>query len=155
MAKFGCPEKFTNMVRQFHDGMTICVQDDGAHSNPFPVTNGVKQGCVLAPTLFNMVFSAMLNDAFRNNSAEICFRYRVDGGLFNLSRLKAKTKTKTDIVRDLLFADGCALKATSLKDMQDSMDLFSLACDAFGLTINSMRTLAVYQPAPGVPTQNQ
>ena len=98
-----------------------------------------------------MVFSAILNDVFRNNSAGICFRYRADGGLFNLSRLKVNTKTKTDIVRDLLFTDDCALNATSLKDMQDSMDLFSLAYDAFGLTISTAKTLVMYQPAPGVP----
>ena len=49
MAKFGCPAKFISMVRQFHDDMHARVQDDGEHSQPFPVTNGVKQGCVLAP----------------------------------------------------------------------------------------------------------
>ena len=48
MAKFGCPEKFIAMVRQFHDGMQASVQDNGEHSSSFPVTNGVKQGCVLA-----------------------------------------------------------------------------------------------------------
>ena len=30
----------------------------------FPVTNGVKQGCFLAATLFSMVFSVMLADTF-------------------------------------------------------------------------------------------
>ena len=40
--------KFIVMVRQFHDGMLARVQNDGQFSDPFPVTNGVKQGCVLA-----------------------------------------------------------------------------------------------------------
>ena len=44
MSKFGCPTKFINMVRQFHDGMQASVRDDGKSSKPFPVTNGVKQG---------------------------------------------------------------------------------------------------------------
>ena len=64
MAKFGCPAKFIAMVRQFHDGMLARVQNDGEFSDPFPVTNGVKQGCVLASTLFSMMFSATLTDAF-------------------------------------------------------------------------------------------
>ena len=64
MAKFGCPKKFTTIVRQFHDGMQARVQDLGELSDPFPVTNGVKQGCDLAPTLFNMMFEAMLHNAF-------------------------------------------------------------------------------------------
>ena len=53
------------MVRQFHDGMQARVQNDGEYSEPFPVTNGVIQGCVMAPTLFSMMFSAMLTDAFQ------------------------------------------------------------------------------------------
>ena len=52
MAKFGCPAKFIAIVRQFHDGMLARIQNDGEFSDPFPVTNGVKQGCVLASTLF-------------------------------------------------------------------------------------------------------
>ena len=45
VAKFGCPTKFIAMVRQFHDGMLSRVQNDGEFSDPFLVTNGVKQGC--------------------------------------------------------------------------------------------------------------
>ena len=64
MAKFGCPTKFIAIVRQFHDGMLARVQNDGEFSDPFPVTNGVKQGCVIAPSLFSMMFSAKLTAAF-------------------------------------------------------------------------------------------
>ena len=75
------------MVRQFHDGMQACVQNDGEYSEPFPVTNGVKQGCVMAPTLFTMMFSAMLADAFQDVDAGFPIRYRFDGKLLNLRRL--------------------------------------------------------------------
>ena len=46
MAKFCCPGKF-----QFHDGMNAKVLDNGEFSDAFPVSNGEKQGCVLAPTI--------------------------------------------------------------------------------------------------------
>ena len=36
------------LVRQLHDGMSATVLDNGDTSDSFPVTNGVKQGCVLA-----------------------------------------------------------------------------------------------------------
>ena len=92
MAKFGCPQKLITMVRQFHDGMMASVQDQSASSASFSVTNGVKQGCVLAPTLFSMMFSAMLQHAFTDDSNGIKYNCRFDGGLFNLRRLQAKTK---------------------------------------------------------------
>nr|VZI20132.1 unnamed protein product [Spirometra erinaceieuropaei] len=59
MQKFGCPERFNQMVTQLHDGMMARVTDNGAVSEAFAVTNGVKQGCVLAPTLFSLMFSSM------------------------------------------------------------------------------------------------
>jgi len=104
MAKFGCPEKFINIVRLFHDGMEARVKDNGEFSEPFPVTNGVKQGCVLAPTLFSMLFSAMLTDAFRNENVGIEFRSRTGGGFYKPQRLRTQSKVMLDILRDLLFA---------------------------------------------------
>jgi hypothetical protein len=62
------------MVRQFHDVMFARCVDDSMTSEPYPVSNGVKQGCVLAPTLFIMMCSAMSSDAFDGKSANIPFR---------------------------------------------------------------------------------
>ena len=86
-AKFGCPPRYIAMVRQFHDGMQVRVQNDGEYYGPFPVTNGVKQGCVMALTLFSMMFSAMLTDSFQDVDAGFPIRYRFDGKLLNLRRL--------------------------------------------------------------------
>ena len=149
MEKFGCPRKFIAIVRQFHDGMMARVLDDGEESDAFPVTNGVKQGCVLAPTLFSMMFSAMLMDAFRDSDPGIRIRYRFDGGLFNPRRLQAVTKVMETVIRDLLFADDCALAAPTQPEMQQGMDGFSSACDNFGLTISTKKTEVMFQPAPG------
>ena len=148
MSKFGCTEKCTNLIRQFHDGMTASVMDDGDTSNPFEVSNGVKQGCVLAPTLFSLMFSAMLSDAFRDSQSGIPIRYRTDGKLFNQRRLQAVTKVNDSLIRDLLFADDCALNAQSETAMQEAMDRFSSACDNFGLTISIKKTEVLFQPAP-------
>ena len=92
MEKFGCPRQFTALVRQLHDGMRATVIDNGDTSDAFPVTNGVNQGCVLAPTLFSMVFAAMLHDASQDNDDGIQLKYTTDEGVFNLRRLTAKTK---------------------------------------------------------------
>lgn len=116
------------------------VLDNGETSPDFPVSNGVKQGCVLAPTLFSMVFSAMLTDARNQDNPGVGIRYRTDGKLFKLRRMNAVTKVKTTIIRDLLAADDCALSADSEPSMQNSMDQFPRACDNFELTISIKKT---------------
>nr|VZI15126.1 unnamed protein product [Spirometra erinaceieuropaei] len=46
MQKFGCLERFIQMVRQLHDDMKAQVTDNGAVSEALAVTTGVKQGTV-------------------------------------------------------------------------------------------------------------
>ena len=140
--------KFTVLVRQLHDGMRATVLDNGDTSESFPVTNGVKQGCVLAPTLFSMVFAAMLHDASQNNDDGIQLKYRTDGGVFNLRRLKSNTKLKVATPRELLFADDGALNSNTEAEMQQWVNHFSRACDNFGFTISTKKTEVMHQPAP-------
>ena len=107
--------------------------------NHFSVTNGVKQGCVMAPTLFSMMFSAMLTDAFQDVDADFPIRYRFDGKLLNLRRLQAKSKVQTDVVDKLLYADDLAENAKSKEKMQGAVDRMSKACDNFQLTIGTKK----------------
>uniref|UniRef100_A0A183S9S8 Reverse transcriptase domain-containing protein n=1 Tax=Schistocephalus solidus TaxID=70667 RepID=A0A183S9S8_SCHSO len=105
--KFGCPERFTHMVRQLHDGMTARVTDNGTVSEAFAVTNGVKQGGVLAPILFSLMFSAMLLNAYRDEQPGIRIVYRTDGNLLNSRCMQAPTRVSTTTVQD------CSLRTTA------------------------------------------
>ena len=151
MAKFGCPAKFIAMVRQFHDGMLARVQNDDEFSDPFPVTNGVKQGCVLASSLFSILFSAMLTDVFQDSCNGIPIRYCFDGKLFNLRRLQAKSKVQTEVLDELLFADDMAKGAPTEENLQKGVDQVSDSCDSYDLTISIKKIEVVYQPSPGKP----
>src|SRR6266536_6191570 len=149
LRKYGWPDKFVNLVISFHEGMFARVADGGNLSEPFNVSNGTKQGCVLAPLLFNIFYAAMLIDAFRNNDKGIHITYRTDGGIFNLRRLSAKSKVTDLLARDLLYADDCALAAHTLEDAQAIVDCFAHAATRFGLSINIKKTEVIMQPRPG------
>ena len=151
MAKFGCPTKFIAMVRQFHDGMLVRVKNDSEFSDPFPVTNGVKQSCVVAPDLFSMMFSAMLTAAIQDGDNGIPIRYHFDGKLFNLGRLQANSKVQTEVLDEFLFAYDMAKGAPTEEKMQKGVDQVSDSCDSYDLTISIKKTEVVYQPAPGKP----
>ena len=85
---FGCPDHFVNLIQALHDSMVGQVSHQGNISEEFPITNGLKQGCVLAPTLFALYLAAMLYEIPTDNpGAEI--KYRFDGGLFNQARLRS------------------------------------------------------------------
>nr|VZI44696.1 unnamed protein product [Spirometra erinaceieuropaei] len=118
MQKFGCPERFTQMVRQLHDGMMARVTDNGAVSEAFAVTNGVKQGCVLAPILFSLMFSAVLMDAYRDERPGIRIAYMTDVHLLNQRRMHFQSRVSTTTVLELLFADDCALNTTTEDEMR-------------------------------------
>ena len=134
MAKFGCPPRFTAMVRQFHDSMQARVQNDGEFSEPFEVT-GLCYGT-------SMMFSAMLMDAFQDSDAGFPIRYRFDGNIFNLRRLQAKAKSKvqTDVLDEFLYADDMDKNASSEAKMQRVMDQVSQSCDNYDLTISTKKT---------------
>nr|VZH94097.1 unnamed protein product [Spirometra erinaceieuropaei] len=152
MRKFGCPERFIRIVRQLHGGMMARVTDNGAVSETFAVTNGVKQGCVLAPTLFSPVFSAMLMDAYRDERPGIRIAYRTDGHFLNQRRMHFQSRVSTTTVHELLFVYDCALNTNSEEEMQRSMNLFSAAYENFGLVISTQKTVVMHQPSPNTAT---
>ena len=115
-------------------------QNDGEFSYPCPVTNGVKQGCVLASTLFSMMFSAMLTDAFLDGDNGIPIRNCFDGKLFNLRRLQAKPKVQTEVLDEFLFADDMAKGAPTEEKMQKGIDQVSDSRDSYNLTISIKKT---------------
>ena len=61
LARFSVPHNMISVIRQFHDGMRACVRlNDGVCSGWFAVEQGLRQGCVIAPLLFNIVFAAVI-----------------------------------------------------------------------------------------------
>ena len=60
----GCPPKLLSFLESFHNNMHGTVRFDGNTSEALNIRSGVKQGCVLAPTLFGIFFSVFLKHAF-------------------------------------------------------------------------------------------
>ena len=96
--------------------MLARVQNDSEFSDPFPVTNGIKQGCVLASTVFSMMFSAMLTDVFQDNGIPI--GYHFDGKLSNkkvASRIKSADRGAKWVSLCWWHGKGCSNRRENAK----------------------------------------
>lgn len=145
LGHIGCPPKLLRLVVAFHEDMNANIQFDGNSSDSFKVKSGVKQGCVLAPTLFGIFFAVLLDYAFDNAAGDIFIRTRFDGSLFNLARLRAKTKVTEILIKELLFADDAALLAHDEGTLQSLINNLARACDTFSLSINISKTVILPQ----------
>ena len=58
LKKIGWPPQLHSIIVSFHENMQGVVSLEGEISEPFTIRSGVKQGCVLAPTLSGIVFLA-------------------------------------------------------------------------------------------------
>ena len=116
------------------------MKHNGSLSGSFPISNGVKQGYILAPTLFSIFLSIMLREAKDGLPDGIYIRFRADDSLFSLRRLLARTKTIEELMTDLLFADDGPLLANTEEILQHIVNRFSDAAKNFGLTISLKKT---------------
>ena len=87
LRRLACPAKLVNIAKEFHEGMKARVVGSGAESVPFDAKNGVKQGRALTPALFGVVIAATVHDALLDCETGIDVRFRLDGNVFDLSRL--------------------------------------------------------------------
>ena len=147
LSKFGCPDKFVKMIRAFHSGMSATVFVGGEESDPFEVNVGVKQGCAMAPVLFNIFLAAahLLFNQRLDSDVGTVITYRMDGSLFNLQRLRARTKVSHVRICELQYADDCALLAHTPAALQRSVNTLKSVYTDLGLVINPDKTEIMYQ----------
>ena len=104
----------------------------------------------MAPTLFSMMFSAMLSDAFQDCDDGFPIRYLFDGKLFNLCKVASQIKGADRRPRwALLRWHGKERKK------QEAMNRVWQAYDNYALKLSTQKTWVVFQPAPGKPYSEQ
>ena len=134
------------MLESLHTGIMVNVSNGGEVSDMFAIANGVKQGCVLAPTLFSIFMSGKLEETFRDMADGIYIQSRLTTYFFTVAHFRAKTKTTNILVRELLFADDSALIAHSAEEIQWIVDVFANVSSKFGLKINIRKAEVMFQP---------
>ena len=154
LRKFSYPHTFIAILQQFHIGMCAQVAMDGSQSSSLPVEVVVKQGCVQAPIIFSLFLVAMTLVSHRDLQSYVIvgIEYRLDGCVFNLRRLQAKTKTSSAMVSALQYADEAAFPRRTADGLQRSLDVMSETYIRAGLIINTIKTEILSTSSPDALT---
>ena len=100
LRKLGCPPKFIRIIKKLYTDVHARLIVDGELTQSLEYNSGVKQGCKLAPTLFGIYAEVLLWLAFKKikHTCSVQIRLPYNGDLFDLRRLKAKTKALTEFI---------------------------------------------------------
>ena len=137
--------------------MRACVRlADKMCSGSFAAEQGLRQGCVLAPLLFNIFFAAVINVT----SA----RFKADKGIMDaLAHLRKKrgerergeeTVRESDLETPLwgmLYADDAGVVSQSPEQLRKMMGVIVVVYAAFGLIVSEAKTEIICLRAKGMP----
>ena len=133
---YGLPAKLVSVIKALHAGSTAAVRAYRKVSEGFYVMCGVRQGCILASTFFNLYFDAIIQislDSHRAENKDVGVAYCHDAKLVgNHMILQLET-----LVTDLEYADDMALLADSWGNLEAMLTSLSSNCCKFGLLVSS------------------
>ena len=146
LEKYGIPPRMGNITKSFHEGMQTSVSMNGEMTPEFEVRNGLRQGCTIAPTLFNLYFNAVVN-AWRDRCKPIGIDilYKLGGKLVG----ERTRKPETTVLTEFLFADDAAAVCSTREDIEKTAKILDATTHEWGLTMSFPKTkLLVHVAGP-------
>ena len=151
LARFGVPPRMIKVIRMFHDGMRARVQlDDVDFSAWFNVCQGLRQGCVLSPLLFNIVFAAVIMvvlQRFAEDPLIVSDLVNLDDtpkGEDGRPRKEGTLEMVRRAVWGMLYADDAGVVSTLPRGLTRMMGVIVVTCQEFGLTVSEKKTEAMH-----------
>ena len=151
LEKCGVPPRMLGIIRSFHDGMVARVRVGDHRTDDIVVNNGLRQGCVLAPTLFNIYFSAVVA-YWRDRSPQAGITVKHRHGRKLVGDRTAKSRLDEVRVFESQFADDVAVYATTREAFERATLELLHAASVWGLTISIPKTKGLIMGRHLTPT---
>lgn len=120
MRKYNINANLVRVIKQLYNKATSTVLLNGSRGDWFHTTVGVRQGCLLSPTLFNVFLERIIDDALEDHEGTVSI-----GG---------RTITNLRFADDI---DGLAGNEDELASLVEHLDK---ASSAFGMEISAKKT---------------
>ena len=131
----GIKGKFLNAVQSLYENLSCSVRVNNLGTDWFSVTQGVKQGCVISPTLF----SIYMNDLAKELDDMRC----------------GVTLEETLQLSVLFYADDIAILSETEEGMQKMLDKLNDWCNKWRIVINENKTKILhFRPKAKNGTEN-
>ena len=140
LGKLGVPDVLVDVVRSFHTNMMARVRVDGELLEEIGVNNGLRQGCTIAPTLFNLyacvVAERWLEKVQNEEDVGTRVLYRLDQQLF-----RKNARNACEVVANKgEFADDVVLLASTRQAAEVAIRTYMEVTQSFGLTVSIQKT---------------
>ena len=122
----GMPLIFVRILMKWYTTQKACVRWGSALSDSFFITNGVRQGGILSPLLFNVYMDA-LSSSLSNTPIGCSI-----GGV---------------MVNHIMYADDLAIISPSAKGLQRLLDICADYGQSHDILFNDGKTVCMYMPA--------
>lgn len=123
MLNYGIGGKLYNVISDMYSKSSACIKLTNGNTSYFETDIGVKQGCVISPTLFNI---------FLNDIPNI-FDTEKSGPVFIHEKL----------LNCLMYADDIALISSSEEGLQHCLDKLDKYCNEWKLSVNCKKTKVI------------
>ena len=139
LAKCGVPLTMLSIIRSFHDGMQAGVRVGNTVTDNFEVRNGLRQGCMMAPVLFNVYFNVMVA-WWRSQSGEAGVPILYQHGRKLVGDRTAKSRSLKVHVTESQFADDLAMYTVTRTAFVSAGERFVRLASCFGLAVSLPKT---------------
>ena len=151
LARFGFPPRMIKVICMFHDCMRARIQlDDGDFSAWFNVFQGLWQGCVLPPLLFNILFAEVIIVVLQKFAedplivSDLVYLDDAPKGEDGRPRKEGTLEMVRRAVWGMLYEDDAGVVSTSSRGLTRMMGVIVVTYQEFGLTVSEKNTEAIH-----------
>jgi hypothetical protein len=121
LSNYDVGERVLRLITNFWNSLTVVAKQQGYHGKPFKSERGTTQGDIVSPTIFNIIFDAVIREWYHT----------------------LNSKGLSDIVHAIFYADDGHLYSNDADTLQRATDLIVDLFETVGLKTNPTKTKAM------------